>query len=68
METQVIFHGQSIWVRGVADVAVILSDLVKVLVIGQAASMSVGLPTLIAGKRPPSTFCRVKFLRPGGSS
>lgn len=68
VETEVVLHGQAVGVCGVADVAVVLSDLVKVLVISQATSVTVSLPTFLTGERPPPTFSRVKLLRPRGSS
>lgn len=64
MEAEVVFHCQPVGIRGVANVAVILPNFVKVLVVGQAACMSVGLPTFFTGKRPPSSFSGVKLLRP----
>lgn len=60
-----VLHRQPVGVSGVADVTVVLSDLVKVLVIGQAARVTVRLPAFLAGERSPSTFGRVEFLRPG---
>lgn len=50
VKTQMVLHGQAVGIGRVADIAVILSNLVEVLVIGQTASMSIGPPTLITGK------------------
>lgn len=62
-----VLHSQPVGVSRVADVTVVLSDFVKVLVIGQAARVTIRLPAFFTGKRSPSTFSRVKFLRPGSA-
>lgn len=67
VEAQVVLHGQPVGIRGVADVAVVLANFVKVFVVGQAAGVAVGLPTLLTGKRPTPTFGRIELLRPGGA-
>ena len=64
VETQVIFHGQPVGVSGVADIAMVLPDLVEVFVVGQAACMAVCLATLVAGKGTASALRLVKFLGP----
>lgn len=64
VESQVVLHGQPVGVCGVADIAMVLSDLVKVFVVGQAACMPVCLATLIACKGTPPAFRLVKFLGP----
>lgn len=63
VETKVVLHCQSVGVRGVAHIAVVLPNFVKVLMVGQTASMTVCLSTLFTRERSPSTFCWVKFLR-----
>lgn len=68
VEAQVVLHGQPVGVRGVADVAVVLPNFVKVLVIGQAASVPIRLTAFLAGKRPPPSLSGVKLLGPGGAS
>lgn len=55
MHTQVILHSQTVGVGGVANVAMVLADLVQVLVIGQTAGVTVGTAALITGKRAAST-------------
>lgn len=67
VETQMVLHRQPVGVRRVAHITVVLPDLVKVLVVGQAAGVSVRLAAFFTGERPPSGFCRVKLLGPGGS-
>lgn len=52
VEAQVVLHGQPVGVGGVADVAVVLSNFVEVLVVGQAACVAVRLPALFTGKGP----------------
>lgn len=56
VETQVVLHGQPVGVRGVAHIAVVLPNFVKVLMVGQAASMTVRLSTLFTREGPPPTF------------
>lgn len=68
VETQVVFHGQPVGVCGVANIAVVLPNFVKVLVICQAASMTVCLSTFFTRKGPSPTFGWVKLLGSGGSS
>lgn len=63
VETEVVLHCQSVGVRGIAHVAVVLPNFVKVLVIGKAASVTVGLSTLLTREWTPATFSWVKFLR-----
>lgn len=63
-----VLHGKSVGVCRVANVAVVLPDFMKVLVIGQAASVTVRLPTFLTGKRSTATFGRVELLGPGGAS
>lgn len=67
VEAQVVLHGQPVGVRRVANVTVVLPNFVKVLVIGQAAGVTVRFPTFFTGKRAASTFSWVKFLRSGGA-
>lgn len=50
MHSKVILHCQSIWISGIAHIAVVFADLMKVLMIGQTASMTVSTSTLIASK------------------
>jgi len=64
VETQVVLHGQPVRVCGVADIAMVLSDLVEVFVVGQAACMAVCLTTLVAGKGTTPALRLVKFLGP----
>lgn len=68
VEAQVVLHGQPVGVRGVANVAVVLSNFMKVLVVGQAAGVAVRLSAFFTGKRSSPTFSRVKLLGPGGPS
>lgn len=63
-----VFHCQPVGVRGVANIAVVLSDFMEVLVISQAAGVAVCFATFFTGKRPPSTFSWIKLLGPGSSS
>lgn len=63
VETKVVLHCQSVWVCRVAHIAVVLSNFVEILMVGQAASMTVGLSTLLTRERSPSTFSWIKFLR-----
>lgn len=51
MHTQVVLHSQAVRVSGVANIAMVLSDLVQIFVIGQTAGVTIGAATLIAGKR-----------------
>lgn len=67
VETEVVLHGQPVGVRGVADIAVVLPNFVKVLMVGQAAGVTVRLSTLLTREGSPSTFSRVKLLRSGSS-
>lgn len=63
VETKVVLHCQSVGVCRVAHVAVVLSNFVKILMVGQAARMAVGLSALFTREWSPSTFSWVKFLR-----
>lgn len=63
VKTEVVLHCQSVGVRGVAHIAMVLPNFVKVFMVGQAASMTVRLSTLFTRERSPSTFSWVKFLR-----
>lgn len=56
MKTQMVFHGQAVRVSGVADIAVILANFVKILVIGQATCMTIAPSTLITGEGSSSPF------------
>lgn len=67
METKVVFHCKPVRICRVANIAVVLSNFVKVLVIGQAARMAVSLSTFFTGKRPPCTFGRIKLLGSGST-
>lgn len=56
MKTQMVFHGQAVGVSGVADIAVILANFVKILVIGQASCMTIAPSALITGEGSSSPF------------
>ena len=64
VETQVVLHGQPIGVCGVADIAMVLPDLMEVFVVGQTTCMAVCLATLVAGKGTAPTLRLIKFLGP----
>lgn len=65
VEPEVVLHGQPVGVRGVADVAVVLPNFVKVLMVGQAAGVAVRLSALLAREGSPAAFSRVELLRSG---
>lgn len=62
VETKVVLHCQPVGVCGVAHIAMVFPNFVQVLMVGQAASMTVRLSTLFTRERSSSTFSWVKFL------
>lgn len=67
VEPQVVLHSQAVWVGGVADIAVVVSDFVEVLVVGEAPRVTVRLPTLLTGERPATALSRIELLRSRGT-
>lgn len=52
MHSKVVLHCQSIGIRRVAHITVVFTNLVEILVIGQAASVAVSASTLITNEGP----------------
>lgn len=63
MHSKVVLHCQTIRIRGVAHITVILANLMQILMISQTAGMTISASTLIANKGP-TTATIVNLLSP----